>query len=107
MKRTTDDPGRSQHTRRGALAVIGAASTGGLAGCTTGLFGGQSELDRQIKTVREATAQYQDPKQALADGFVAGGPYVPGMGWHWQHPERGRKVARTASTSKSRTSSRT
>lgn len=93
MNGTTDDSRRNQHTRRTALAAIGAASTVGLAGCTTGLIGGQSELDKQIETVREATSQYQDPEQALADGFVAGGPYVPGMGWHWQHPERGREAA--------------
>lgn len=93
MDRTTDDRRRGRYTRRTTLAITGTATTVSLAGCTTGLFGGNSELDRQLETVREATSQYQDPKRASEDGFVAGGPYVPGMGWHWQHPQRGREAA--------------
>lgn len=27
-------------------------------------------------------------RSALQDGFRPGGPYVPGMGWHWMHHER-------------------
>lgn len=60
-------------TRRGLLASMGTAVTPGLTGCL-GALGGESELDRQLDTVREATNQYRDPRTALADGFVAGGP---------------------------------
>lgn len=71
---------------------MAAAATAGLAGCI-GALNGQSELDQQLETDREATRQYQDPANAHDDGFVAGGSYVPGMGWHWQHPGRGQAAA--------------
>lgn len=71
---------------------MGLAATVGLTGCI-GAIGGGNELEQQLETVREATSRYRDPKRALEDGFVAGGPYVPGMGWHWQHPQRGREAA--------------
>lgn len=79
-------------TRRRLLTSMGAAASVGLTGCI-GALSGESELERQLDTVREATSQYRDPETALADGFVAGGPYVPGMGWHWQHPGRGQTAA--------------
>ncbi|MFB6281078.1 MAG: hypothetical protein ABEH40_03570 [Haloferacaceae archaeon] len=92
-------------SRRGALAAAGTALAAGLAGCTggdgaatdaaTGTTAGTvagtatpaQSLDEQLRTVREATAKYEDPKRALADGFKPGGPYVPGMGWHFQNQQ--------------------
>lgn len=48
----------------------------------------EASLETQLDRVREATAAYTDPRAALEDGFKPGGPYVPGMGWHFQHPQR-------------------
>lgn len=93
MNQTTENSRPDQYPRRTALAFIGTASTLCLAGCASGVPGGKSELEQQLETVREATSRYQDPKQALEDGFVAGGPYVPGMGWHWQQPQWGQEAA--------------
>lgn len=96
-------------SRRRTLAAAGTALAVGLAGCAGGGGEGAStraetatetptttptatetptaSLDEQLRTVREATAKYEDPKRALADGFKPGGPYVPGMGWHFQNPQ--------------------
>lgn len=93
MERTINNGRTTQCTRRTALTTIGAGVALSLSGCTGDVLGGKSELERQLETAREATSKYQDPKQALNDGFVAGGPYVPGMGWHWQHPKRGQEAA--------------
>lgn len=80
-------------TRRAALAAVGSAAVTVLAGCTSIAGSGQSKLQQQLATVRDATAKYEDPKQALADGFAIGGPYVPGMGWHFSHPKRLQQTA--------------
>ncbi|MFB6303088.1 MAG: hypothetical protein ABEH78_09545 [Haloferacaceae archaeon] len=97
-------------SRRQALATTGVTLVSALAGCTGGGSGEHTStgtpthtatstatatetptatpaasLDEQLRRVRQATAQYEDPKQALADGFKPGGPYVPGMGWHFQN----------------------
>jgi hypothetical protein len=37
----------------------------------------------QLILARKATEKYQDVNIALADGYVAVGPYVPGMGFHY------------------------
>lgn len=74
-------------TRRAAVAALGTGIVGGLAGCTGGL-GGQGRFQTQLETVREATAAYTDYTNALGDGFVVMGPFVPGMGWHFLHPKR-------------------
>lgn len=77
----------SNVTRRRYLAGIGSAATAGVAGCT-GLLQNEASLQDQLDTVKEATTKYEDPKQAMEDGFKFGGPYVPGMGWHFTHPDR-------------------
>lgn len=92
MIRRTEDHGTKKHTRRTALGAIAGAALVSLAGCTASLLGGDSELERQLDAARETTAKYDDPEQAMADGFVPGGPYVSGMGWHFQHPGRGREA---------------
>lgn len=79
--------------RRKALEIAAAGLTVGLAGCVTRLPGTESKLERQLDRVRDATAQYEDPKQALRDGFQVFGPNVPGMGWHFLHPGRGEAAA--------------
>jgi hypothetical protein len=73
-------------TRREALRAIGIGGAASLAGCTQAarsLTGG-SELERQLETVRSATAQYDgSPELAMEDGYALLGPIVPGMGWHF------------------------
>lgn len=105
--------------RRQFIIAVAAASPF-VAGCTGGGGGGENEatatptptrtatasptstpvasLDDQLRRVREATTRYEDPAQALPDGFKPGGPYVPGMGWHFQHPERLGAAAETGFT---------
>lgn len=78
-------------TRRTFLAAVGSgiAITGGCVGSLTG----GNELQPELDTVRSATEQYADPKKALQDGFEPGGPYVPGMGWHFTNPEWSKQAA--------------
>lgn len=74
--------------RRKFLQGVGTVATFSLAGCVGSITGSsESELQKQLDSVEEATAQYEDPKTALEDGFQIGGPYVPGMGWHFTNPE--------------------
>ncbi len=95
--------------RRRLLKGIGAGTMASLAGCTSGSgtddnqgtgSDGDSDADtetsrlqKQFDTAKDATTKYTDPKKALEDGFKLGGPYVPGMGWHFTHPERLQKAA--------------
>lgn len=81
------------YSRRVALRTSAIAATVGLAGCISSVPGMKSTLQNQLDTVRETTSKYEDPKQALEDGFQVFGPYVPGMGWHFLHPERGEEAA--------------
>lgn len=77
----------SNVTRRRYLAGIGSVAIAGTAGCAS-FSGDEASLQDQLDSVKETTAKYEDPKQAMKDGFKLGGPYVPGMGWHFSHPER-------------------
>lgn len=74
-------------TRRGVLATIAAGIGSSIAGCT-GTISANNEFQNQLDTVREATEQYADYTQAFHDGFRLLGPFVPGMGWHFAHPQR-------------------
>lgn len=92
----------SNITRRHYLAGSGSAIIATIAGCSGSSKSNTSNetntsespnkstptLEDQLATVKEATAKYTDPKQAMKDGFKLGGPYVPGMGWHFLHPGR-------------------
>jgi hypothetical protein len=42
----------------------------------------------QLEAAKEATRKYQDVNVALADGFIPGGPDVPGEGFHYLNPKR-------------------
>lgn len=76
-------------SRRKLLRGIGVVSTFSLAGCLgSATESDASELQNQLDSVTKATAKYEDPKKALEDGFEIGGPYVPGMGWHFSHARR-------------------
>lgn len=79
--------------RRTALRALGLAGIVGLTGCSGPFQGGKSKLARQLDRAQSATTKYEDPMMAIEDGFKPGGPYVPEMGWHWQHPKRGQQAA--------------
>lgn len=81
-------------TRRSVVAALGTGIIGVLAGCAGGTGGGRSEFQNQIETVRDATAKYTDYEKALGEGFIVLGPFVPGMGWHFAHPQRLRDAAK-------------
>lgn len=78
--------------------MAGTTLAVGMAGCGGMLGGGKSELDRQLDSVRSATEQYADPKAALEAGFKLLGPYIPGMGWHFLHPDRTKAAAENGFT---------
>lgn len=83
-------------TRRSTLKVLGASipTVGAFSGITAARSGG---LQGELAEVRSATAQYNDPANAYADGFVALGESGPipledvvaeaesicGMGFHF------------------------
>lgn len=78
-------------SRREAMKAIGAGSIAATTGCL-GASTAENELQSQLSSVEEATSQYADPKTALDEGFTVMGPYVPGMGWHFNHPERTEEI---------------
>lgn len=109
-------------SRRSFLKAAGVGTIASLAGCTAGQDESDGEdeattteadaetttaeptedeaaesdgpaLADQLDRVRSATEGYADPEAALEDGFQLSGPYVPGMGWHFVHPERNREYA--------------
>ena len=68
------------------IAATGACTAAAAAvlalvpgGATAAPSQGQSEL----AAVRQATGQYRDVERAVADGYEASGPCVPGMGYHY------------------------
>lgn len=83
----------TQLSRRSLLATFGSGIVAVSAGCTSALSGG-NQLQSKLDTVESATEKYKDPQKAVEDGFELGGPYVPGMGWHFNHPERLRDAAK-------------
>ena len=111
-----------ENGRRRFIAGIGTATLAGVAGCmgvlqsdtdeedgtpSTGSEGEtpdesneddagddtEADLTGQLNEVEGVTEKYTDPRAALEDGFKLNGPYVPGMGWHFTHPERLQRAA--------------
>lgn len=80
----------TRQTRRTVLKALGAAAAGVLV---TGRASGATPFQEELDTARTATEQYRTVEAALEAGFQPGGPYVPGMGWHWLNPERIQAVA--------------
>jgi len=72
--------------RRTVLRLTGAGLTGGLAltGGVTAQGGGRN---RELAEVRSATAEYNDPQNAKADGYRPEQEAVCGMGFHWPNPQ--------------------
>lgn len=73
------------YSRRRVLTALGAGAAGVVG---AGQASAQSAFEDELATVRQATEQYRTVTAALEAGFQPGGPYVPGMGWHWMHPGR-------------------
>ena len=46
------------------------------------------QTEDQLEAAREATRKYKDINVAVADGFFAGSPDVPGEGFHYLNPAR-------------------
>lgn len=80
-------------SRRAVLAAVGSGLAAGLAGCNAYPPERRPQLEVQLEDVREATATYDHPLDAMADGFQALGPYVPGRGWPFRHPGRAAEAA--------------
>lgn len=111
--------GQRKLPRRSLLQAIGAGTVASIAGCsssqdaetenteettaepetettaepTTESGDETAAFQDQLDRVRSATEQYADPQTAVDDGFQISGPYVPGMGWHFVHPERNQEIA--------------
>lgn len=81
---TPDHEGDAIH-RRTVLRSIGAAVGGSaaLSGIGAAKPGG---LRRELAAVRSATAAYNDPANAVADGYIAEDAAVCGMGYHYPNP---------------------
>lgn len=71
------------YTRRTALKLAGAGFVGaGVLGHASAAEGGGPPFEAQRESATNATADYADIGEALADGYEILGPYVPDMGWH-------------------------
>lgn len=74
-------------TRRTVLKALGTAAVGGVAlsgGATARADGG---LKRELADVRAATAEYNDPENAIAAGYLSETKGVCGMGYHFPHED--------------------
>lgn len=83
-------------------ALLGAAwlTATGVAAAATSDSAGQRILsysdlvklaeptEKQLEAAKAATEKYRDINVALAEGFVQGGPDVPGEGFHYLNPKR-------------------
>lgn len=68
--------------RRTVLKTTGAGIAGSLA-LGGGAAAHQGGLQRELAEVRSATAEYNDPANAVEDGYVAEEHAVCGMGYHY------------------------
>ncbi|MDS0240792.1 MULTISPECIES: hypothetical protein [unclassified Haloferax] len=76
---TSRTPELGRRTYLKALGV-GALSVGAFAAPAAAHRGA---LQRELASVRAATSKYADVRKAIADGYVLGSPFVPGMGYHY------------------------
>ena len=78
----------------GAIAGLAAASGAAAADAGPRILSYSDMLkltqrtEDQLEAARGATRKYKDINVALAEGFVAGGPDVPGEGFHYLNPKR-------------------
>lgn len=76
-----------RRTRRDVLKAVGAGVAGGLALTGTAAARGNGGLQRELAEVRAATARYNDPENAIADGYIPEKHGVCGMGYHYPHED--------------------
>lgn len=65
-----------------AVLLIAAISVAPLAAASNH----GSDANKLLAQVRQATAQYHNPANAIADGYVATDECVPQMGYHYVNP---------------------
>lgn len=73
--------------RRTVLKTIGAGMMGGLALTGSASAEANGALKRELAEVRAATAKYNDPENAVADGYLPEDHAVCGMGYHYPHED--------------------
>lgn len=71
--------------RRNVLKTIGAGVAGSLA-FTGSAAAHEGGLARELAEVRSATAEFNDPQNAVDAGFLPSDHAVCGMGYHWIDP---------------------
>ncbi|WP_435318933.1 hypothetical protein [Haloarchaeobius sp. TZWSO28] len=81
--------------RRTVLKTIGTGIVGSIALTGTGAAG-PGNLKWELAEVRSATAEYNNPVNALADGYQATDHAVCGMGYHYLNPALLGTIERTA-----------
>lgn len=74
-------------TRRDVLRTIGGGIAGGLALTGMAAARGNGGLQRELAEVRAATAKYNDPENAIADGYIPEDHAACGMGYHYPHED--------------------
>lgn len=74
-------------TRRSVLKAAGAGMLGGLALAGSASARANGGLKAELAEVRSATARYNDPENAIADGYIAEDHAVCGMGYHYPHED--------------------
>jgi hypothetical protein len=71
--------------RRRVLQSIGGAAAGSVAVSGSGAAN-RGGLQRELAAVRSATAAYNNPDNAVADGYMSEEEAVCGMGYHYPNP---------------------
>lgn len=80
--------GAASLTAAGAAAAATPADTDQRILSYSDLVKLAEPTEKQLEAAKEATEKYRDIDVALAEGFVQGGPDVPGEGFHYLNPKR-------------------
>lgn len=73
--------------RRTVLKAAGTGIVGGLALTGSASARANGGLKRELAEVRAATAKYNDPENAVEDGYIPEDHAVCGMGYHYPHED--------------------
>lgn len=74
-------------TRRTVLKAVGSGLVGGLTLTGSASAEANGDLKHELAEVRNATATYNDPENAVADGYIPEDHPVCGMGYHYPHED--------------------
>lgn len=74
-------------TRRTVLKAVGSGMMGSLAFTGNVSAKANGGLKGELADVRSATAKYNDPENAVADGYIPEENPVCGMGYHYPHED--------------------